>query len=261
MMLHSLYKDFFRFIEAVKKGEDIFSAYQEHYLRPHEKFLTSYWRLFRHFDGKLIEQRVRAIKSEDYSFLESILSVEPPEEMCRKALERCFEAAETLGIKKEEIPEPDIYLFIGFFSADGFTMMLEGRPVLGFGLERYCGLKDLPIIFSHEFAHFLEKIRPGIFRTEKACREGTLGELLFSEGAAFHFSLAAYPKRKLPEHLFLRRDVLNWCMENEKRLLDIIRPELERDIEEDSIYVIERKNELPPRSLNYIAYKLTEDMF
>jgi len=258
-MLHSLYKDFFRFIEAVKKGEDIYAAYQEHYLRPHEKFLTSYWRFFRHFDEKLIEQRVRAIRSEDYSFLESILSVEPPEEMCKKALERCLEAAASFGIKGE-IPGPDIYLFIGFFSADGFTMMLEDRPVLGFGLERYRGFKDLPIVFSHEFAHYLEKIRPGIFKTEKDHKEGTLGELLFSEGAAFHFSMRAYPKRKLPEHLFLRRDVLNWCIENEGRLMSIIEPLLERGIEENSIYVIEREHDLPPRSLNYTAYKLTEDM-
>ena len=43
--------------------------------------------------------------------------------------------------------------------------------------------------------------------------------------------------------------------------MSIIEPLLERGIEENSIYVIEREHDLPPRSLNYTAYKLTEDMF
>lgn len=260
MPIHSLYKDFFRFIEAFDKGEDIFQAYQDYYFKPHEKFLTSYWKHFKHFDEELIEKRVKIIKKGDYALLQSILMVEKPEELCRNALKRCLETAESFKAAELRIPEPDIYLFIGFFSADGVTFMLDDVPVIGFGLERYKSLREMPILIAHEFSHYLDKIEPGFFRTKKTCEKGTLGELLLSEGLAFHFSMKAFPQRKVMEHLFLRRDVYNWCVEEEEMLMKEIEPRLDQNIEENSLYDIEREKDLIPRSLNYAAFKLAESL-
>lgn len=258
MPIHFLYKDFFRFIEAFDRGEDAFSAFEEYYFKPHERFLSAYWKHFKHFDKELIEKRVRVIKKGDYALIESILMVEKPEELCRKALKRCLETAEAFGA--EGVPEPDIYLFIGFFSADGVTLMLDDVPVIGFGLERYKSLREMPILIAHEFSHYLEKIKPGFFRTKKTYEKGTLGEFLLSEGLAFHFSMKAFPERRVMEHLFLRRDVYNWCVEEEERLMKEIEPMLDRTIEENSLYDIEGEKELVPRSLNYAAFKLAESL-
>lgn len=260
MSIYSLYRDFFRFLDALERGEDACEAYNQYYFKPHKKFLNSYWRHFRYFDEKQIKERVRSIKSGDYSLLRDLLFHESPEDICLNTLRECQKTAGSFIREKNSpaFPEPDIYLFIGFFSADGFTLKLDDNQVIGFGLERYKSFRNLPLIFAHEFGHYLRLIEPGALGINKAYKRGTLGEYLFSEGMAFVFSLKVFPERKLFEHLFFSFEIMEWCKQNEKRLLEEIEPMLNESIEPNSIYFIEKKMQIPPRSLNFAAYKLAE---
>lgn len=260
MPIHSIYRDFFRFLKAYEKGEDPLEAYQYCYLKPHKKFLTSYWKHFRYFDERQIENRVRAIKPGDYSLLRDLLSHDSPERICLETLKKCLETRRFPENKKpfQIPPKPHIYFFIGFFSADGFTLKLDGVFIMGFGLERYKSFKSLPIIFAHEYGHYLQKLGIGEVKAKRDYKKGALGELLLSEGLAFSFSMRVFPERELSEHLFLSHETLDWCIENEKMLMEKVEPLLDKIIEHNSIYFFEREKDIPPRSLNYAAYKLVE---
>jgi len=260
MPIHSLYRDFFRFLSVYKKREDPFEAYQHYYLNPHKRFLTSYWKHFRYFDERQIENRVRSIKPGDYSLLQELLFHNSPEKICLETLKRCLEVKGFSENKEPSQipPEPHIYLFVGFFSADGFVLKLDDIFIMGFGLERYKSFKSLPIIFTHEYGHYLQKLGIAKYKAKRDYREGTVGEFLLSEGLAFSFSIKVFPERKLFEHLFLSYQTCNWCIENERRLMEKVRPFLDKPAEYNSIYFIEKERNIPSRSLNYVAYKLLE---
>lgn len=135
--------------------------------------------------------------------LRHLISICPPEKLIREAYQRCIDI-----IPSKE--DPEVYLFIGFFSPDGFVMKYKKKPVICFGLERFKDFALLKILFVHEYAHFLLN-QEG----EKIPDEKEFHWLLLSEGMAAHLSLQAFPNRKLSEHLLFTNDKLNWCQRNE----------------------------------------------
>ena len=209
MIIHSLYKDFFQFLDRITPQADKWALYNAHYYQIHQEFLDRYFSHFPLIDFSNIKERVEAIRPEDYSQQRSLISVCQPEPMIKKAYERCT----SIIVPKEKLT---VYLFIGFFSPDGFVMDFEGKPIICFGLERFKDFNLLKILFAHEYAHFLLNLSRGEVPEDEKFKW-----LLLSEGMSTYFSQLVFPEYKLSDHFLFRRARLNWCQEKESYLREI----------------------------------------
>jgi hypothetical protein len=203
MKIFSLYKDFFNFIDRIPSCSNKWETYLSHYCSVHKDFFDAYFAMFPLLDSENLQQRVEATKESDYSWLRHLVTVCKPEEIVAETYERCVEL-----IAPQE--EPDIYLFVGFFSPDGFVMNIGEKPVMCFGLERFKDFLLLRILFAHEYIHYLLRLNAGEVSEAKRFKW-----LLISEGLATYFSSLVFPEYDLVDHLLLSRDVLNWCQVNE----------------------------------------------
>lgn len=208
MAIKPLYIDFFKFLEE-KGKKDPWCIFQDLYLRPHKDFLTSYWQRFNFLDAEQIKERVLQIKEGDYGQLKGLIQAYDPAQLAEKALQKC---QKVLPLS----PAPDIYLFIGFFSADGTTLEVSGTPAIALGLERFKDFRDFSLLLAHEYGHCalwpsLQKFFPQ--------KEKPLLYSIISEGLAVFFSETVLPEVPLHRHLFLTPERLGWCKENQETLL------------------------------------------
>lgn len=209
MKVRSLYKDFFRFLSRISSKSEKWVLYKSFYYQPHQDFLDIYFSHFPLVDFSNLKERVEAIKPADYSQQKSLISVSPPESLIKESYEKCK------GIVPPQ-KEPEVYLFIGFFSPDGFVMDLRGKPVICFGLERFKDFRLLKILFAHEYTHYLLSLSRGVVPEDRKVKW-----LILSEGMSTYFSYHAFPESRLSDHFLFRRDRLNWCQENESCLREI----------------------------------------
>ncbi len=244
MNLYSLYGDFFKFLEKIPYSSKRWNIYFSYYYQIHQEFLDNYFSHFHLIDSLSLKQRVEAIRSSNYSRLKHLVSVCPPEGIIREAYERCIRIVPA----KEE---PDVYLFVGFFSPDGFVINFRAKPIICFGLERFKDFRLLRVLFAHEYAHFLLNL----------CGVDIGADLglkwrLISEGIATYFSYLVYPKNDLSEHFLFSRERLNWCQANELYLREIYfsgKVSIQRLME---IYVKGAPElDIPPRAGKYLGYQ------
>ena len=134
MNVKPLYLDFFRFLDQMP-GDDPWASYQRLYLDPHEKFFQAYWKTFDNFNLEQIRERVQQIKEGDYSLLRSSIQFQDPVPLAEEALRRC---QSVLDLSQE----PPVYLFVGFFSADGATVVVDGVPSIALGMERFKDFRE-----------------------------------------------------------------------------------------------------------------------
>jgi len=210
MSVKPLYIDFFKFLDHPLEG-DPWTAYQRLYLQPHYRFFESYWGTFDHFDGQQIAQRVRQIKREDYGQLRSLIQSQDPTLLAEDALQRC-----RLALPLN--PEPSVYLFVGFFSADGVTVEIEGVPSIALGMERFKDFQDLSLLVAHEYCHCAQRSLLKDFFPEG---KRTLFFAMVAEGFSTLFTQVVYPEVPLHRHLFLTPQRLQWCRENQGVLLEL----------------------------------------
>jgi hypothetical protein len=215
MAVKPLFLDFFKFLDRMPEG-DSWPLYRELYLEPHERFLLAYWKRYDHFDGDQISRRVRQIKKEDYGQLRTMVQSQNPAVMAEEALERC---REVFFLQ----PAPDVYLFVGFFSADGATVEIDGVPAIALGLERFKELRDIPLLVAHEYCHCAQN---RLLRNLPPENPPTLFRRVIGEGLSVLFSQLVYPEIPLHRHLFLTPERLHWCRENEETLLDLAAADL-----------------------------------
>ena len=210
MNVKPLYVDFFRFLEQMPEN-DPWTSYQRLYCHPHEQFFQAYWKTFDHFDLEQIRERVERIKEGDYGLLRSLIQSQDPVPLAEEALRRC---QLVLALS----PEPQVYLFIGFFSADGATVEVEGLPSIALGMERFKDFKDLPLLVSHEYCHCVQRsLLKGFFPPGGR----TLFFKIVAEGLSVLFTRVVYPEIPLHRHLFLAPERLRWCRENQEVLLEL----------------------------------------
>lgn len=247
MTIHSLYKDFFKFLNSLDDKTKIWERYCEIYLVPNKKFLSSYWQKFKYFDLQQIKQRVQVIKRKDYNHLESLINSIDLPLLTQKILKECHSLFPSLEI-------PDIYLFVGFFSADGFLLELNDKQVLGFGLERFKDFKSFPLLVAHEYGHYVQSLLSG--------REGkTPLEKLISEGIAIIFSEKVFPDKPLHKHTFLSLGRLYWAKEHEKELLDLLKSDLSPEKLTDIFFAAgDLTLGIPPRTGYYLGYKIVKEL-
>ena len=206
MKVHSLYKDFFKFLEKIPPQADKWTHYESAYYRSHQEFLETYFSHFPLIDFSSIKERVEIIKSADYSQLKSLISACPPEPMIKEAFKKCKSI-----VSPEE--EPEVYLIIGFFSPDAFIMEFRGKPVVCFGLERFRDFRLLKILFAHEYSHYLLNRSRG-----EVSADHRFKWLLLSEGISNYFSQMAFPEYKLFDHFFFRTPC--FCFTDGKTTID-----------------------------------------
>ncbi len=210
MKIHSLYLDFLKFLDQMKE-DDPWPSYQRLYLNPHEKFLKAYWKNFNHFGLDQIADRVRQIKKGDYGHLRSLIQSQDPGVLAGEALERC---QRVFPLE----PQPPVYLFVGFFSADGVTVEVDGSPSIALGLERFQDFQDLPLLISHEYGHCA---RRSLLKDVFPPGERNLLFTIIAEGLSVLFSEVVYPDVPRHRHLFLTPERLQWCQENQETLLEL----------------------------------------
>ena len=244
MNVFSLYRDFFEFLDHKSFPAEKWNIYHAIYYHPHRKFLETYFTHFPLINSHSLRQRVEAIKISDYSKLRHLISNCPPEKLVIEAYERCINIIPT-----EE--EPDVYLFIGFFSPDGFVMNYKKKPVICFGLERFKDFELLKILFAHEYAHFLLNQR-----REEIPAEKQFHWLIISEGVAAYLSMQAFPNRKLSDHLLFTNDKLNWCQKNESYIREKYFSSKLTSQELIELYAQGDPNlDVPPRVGRYLGFR------
>jgi hypothetical protein len=247
LKIFSLYRDFFKFLDQKSFPAEKWKTYHFMYYQPHQEFLGTYFTHFPLLDTSSLRQRVEAIKMSDYSLLRHLISICPPERMVNEAYVRCKEI-----MPPEE--EPDVYLFIGFFSPDGFVMNYKKKPVICFGLERFKDFELFKILFVHEYAHFLLNQE-----REEIPEEKGFQWLTISEGVAVYLSLQAFPDRKLSDHLLFTNDKLNWCQENESYMREKYFSGKLTSQELIDLYIQgDSKLDIPPRVGRYLGFRAVQ---
>lgn len=242
MPIHRLYTDFIRFLDKLEERARPWDAYTYNYLIPNSAFLLTYWEKV-DISLSQIRERVERVRTRDYSHLLALLRGVDLESLVECTIERCR--------KVLQVSSPDVYLFVGFFSSDGFVIELLGRPVIGIGLERFRDFRNLSLILAHEYCHYCLKL----METTSAV---SYGESIFSEGVSSLFSRQVYPEEPLYKHLFFTRSRLNSCIQTE---FDTFRLLKEKPLPEIHSLLREGNERLgiPPRVGHYISYRLVQD--
>ena len=198
--IYALYEGFFTFL--TKKRGAAWSAFRSHYTSQAPDFFEAYFSGFS-YNTSTLKYRVEVTAPEHYAHLRALVRRNPPKVIVSNALKRCRAL-----IPMEQV---HVYLMIGFFSADGFTLIIDGNPVIGIGLERLRDFSYLDLLVAHEYAHCL-RIRNGFLSRNRSLS-------ILNEGIASHFSQAAFPERTLPEHLFLSNAAFNHLLGQKDELL------------------------------------------
>ena len=183
----------------------------------------------------MLEQRVKDTRPEHYTHLRALTSSNPPERIIKSTIRKCI-------MKISPPQKVSIYIIIGFFSADGFTIKVKGKPVIGFGLERMNDFSGLDIISAHEYAHF--------FRLSYDLPNKTHREKIINEGIATLFSQIVFPRRSLPEHLFMSNAEFNRLLLKKNKLL--------REFNRKKGNILYQEINEPRRVKNFIGYFVVE---
>ncbi len=250
MAIHCLYEDFFQFLQALETAQDPWEAYQNLYFRPHRDFFRVYWKtFFPQMDLRTLQDRVRRVRPGHYASLQQLISHSRPETIAQKVISKCLAML-------PRFPAPDVYLLVGFFSADGFIVDVTGWPAIGIGLERYRDFHLLDIILAHEYCHYARRLALGV-SPEPVTQ--SLARKLLSEGLSVAFARRIYPRRKLEDHLLMSRRRLNWCQKNEA-LLESMAQEDPGSPRLVSIFFGRGKPSanIPPRTGIYLGFRLVE---
>lgn len=153
----------------------------------------------------MLRERVEKTLYKHYSYLETLTRRNPPEEIVRRSIRKSIKI---MPVRQEV----NIYLIIGFFSADGFTINVQEKPVIGIGLERMQNFSNIDIITAHEYAHFIRNLY--------GLKSMNQFEETINEGIATVFSKRVLPQKPLPKHLFLSNAEFNRLLQMKDKIID-----------------------------------------
>ena len=248
MSAHLLYEDFLRFVEALAaRSGDPWELYQQHYLRPHRAVLEAWWEQCLGLPRETWEERVRAIRPENYGLLREVVREADLAEMAREAMARC-EALLPLE------PEPEVYYLVGFFSPDGFAFQVNEDWAIGIGMERLGSLRLVPVLLAHEYAH--------CYRRRRATPR-KLGERLVEEGFAVELAARAFPERGTAEHLLMRPGEVAALRQYEGDLWKAVEPLLSSEDERLAarlVYGRADRGDWPSRAGVYLGWRLVREL-
>jgi uncharacterized protein YjaZ len=241
MKVHCLYRDFFVFLRMVNLESDPWASFRRYYFDKHRGFLSHIWFQYQGYTQRNIRERVGMLKKEDYAQVESALKLFDVEEHTREVIQHC----------KSLLHNPDpchVYLFLGFFSPDGFVTEYENRWVICVGLERFRSFKNYDILVSHEYCHYL------LNKTGGRAADALLHRLI-REGIAVCFSRLAYPGRKESAYIFQNEERFRALAE---RFDDIMGRAGRGEIGVEELFGSHTET-IPARSGYYLGYRLVRD--
>jgi uncharacterized protein YjaZ len=239
--IHCLYRDFFVFLRMLNLEGDRWSSFKRYYFEKHPDFLSHVWFEYQGYTRRNIRERVSALKKEDYAQIESELKIFDVEERTREAILHC----------KDLLHDPDpcnVYLFIGFFSPDGFVTRYRKGYVICVGLERFRTFRDYDILLSHEYCHYILNKRG-----DEA--DEPLERRLIREGIAVYFSRLACPGRGEASYFFIDDERLEFLRENAPKITEMVG---RGKIGVDELFG-PAPSDLPPRTGYFIGYLLVEN--
>ncbi len=239
--IRCLYRDFFLFLRMINLESDRWAAFKRYYFGKHRGFLSHIWYEYQNFTPGNIRERVAALKREDYAQIENELKLFDIEEHSREVVQHC----------NDLLHEPElcsVYLFIGFFSPDGFVTRYHGSYVICIGLERFRNFRDFDILLSHEYCHYILNKRGG------ECSE-SLARRVVREGIAVYFSRLAYPGRADERYLFLSKERVYRLHDMYESILENIR---KGELNAVQLFGPE-SDTLPPRTGYYVGFRLVDD--
>ena len=246
-MVRCLFPDFFRFLDALEHGVEPWEAYCQRYLVPHRVFLTVYWREIVRMPESEWEARVRQVRPADYGDLRAALAVC---DLVAEAHTTLQHAQAVAGAATT----PPVYLFVGFFSPDAFTLHVGAEWAVAVGLERPGCVARTPLLLAHEFAHWLRRVR-GI------APPSSVAEVIVEEGVATWFAQRVFPDRPLAAHLFVSPERLQWLRDTEATLWQRVGRAAAltdtRDIRA-VVYGAPGEDRVPPRVGPYLGYRLVQ---
>lgn len=208
MKIHCLYRDFFLFLKMMNLDKDRWRSFKRLYYEKHRNFLSRVWIEYQGFSVKDIRNFVLSIKKKNYEKIENLLKVYDIEESTKETILRC----------KNLLHYPDIcniYLFIGFESPATFILRYRKTPVICVAIERaleralgqsigqLASFRLYPVLLSHRFCHYTQRIRKGE-------SDGTVLGKLIREGIAVYFARQAYPGYDDPVYSFLPEDAYSY---------------------------------------------------
>ncbi len=220
---------------------DRWTTFRRYYFEKHRDFLSLVWFGYQGYTVKNIKERVAALKKEDYADLENQLKIYDIEENTWEIMQHC----------KILLHDPDpcnIYLFIGFFSPDGFVLRYRGEYIICVGLERFHNFKNYDLLLAHEYCHYILNKQGGGERT-------ALRDRLIREGISVYFSKLAYPGKKEHSYFFLSRGRFNYLTKNYDQIIEGLK---ERGLLKEELFSMESES-LPPRSGYFIGYRLINE--
>jgi hypothetical protein len=194
------YKDFFAFLD--KRGDNYWNDFQKYYIHKYRDFFQIYFRCFT-YSKTALRERVKKTFPEHYAQIKSLILAQPPEDIVERTIKKCIHIVNP--------PQPvTIYIFIGFFSAEGFTMNVNGKPTIGISLERMRDFSKIDIITAHEYGHYIRNLYyKGTNQYNKT----------INEGVATYFSKMVIPTKSLPRHLFMTNGEFNRLLNKRDELL------------------------------------------
>lgn len=239
--IHCLYRDFFLFLRMINLESDRWAAFKRYYFDKHRGFLSHVWYEYQNYTPGNIRDRVAALKKEDYAQIENELKLFDIEEHAREVVQHCSDLLHE--------PNPcTVFLFIGFFSPDGFVTRYRGSSVICIGLERFRTFRDFDILLAHEYCHYILNKRSGEGL-------GSIAEKVVREGIAVYFSRYAYPGRAEERYLFLNKERVHWLGERYESILQNIR---KGELKNSDLFGPESEK-LPPRAGYYVGFRLVDD--
>jgi len=241
--IHCLYRDFFIFLRMMHMEGDQWTSFRHYYFDRHRDFLSAVWFGYQGFTERNIRERVRSVRKEDYADIENQLKIYDIEGHTREIILHCR------SILHDPLPCP-VYLFIGFFSPDGFVLSYGGDQAVCIGLERFHDFRDYDLLLSHEYCHVVMNRRFG-------AGGETIKRKLVREGLAVYFSTLVYPGRKANRYLFLDEDRFR-MMENDRKLMEEVREAGEGEAARRELFSGAGKR-FPPRAGYYAGYRLVLD--
>lgn len=216
MKIHCLYRDFFLFLKMMNLDKDRWRSFKRLYYEKNRDFLSRVWIEYQDFSVKDIRNFVLSIKKKNYENIENLLKVYDIEENTKEIILRC----------KNLLHYPDIcniHLFIGFESPATFILRYRKTPVicvaleralewaLGRGIGQFASFRLFPVLLSHRFCHYTQRIRKGE-------SDGTVLGSLIREGLAVYFARQAYPGYDDPVYSFLSKDAYSYLEEHREEV-------------------------------------------